>query len=68
VIAGLSEPPRVWMNASAATIYRRALDEAGVDLPVDEAGEVGGDEPTSGAKASADVVAISARLKSCPDT
>jgi hypothetical protein len=46
VIAGLNEPPRVWLNASAATIYRRALDEDGVDLPVDEAaGEVSGDEP-----------------------
>jgi uncharacterized protein len=44
VIAGLSEPPRVWLNASAATIYMRALDEDGVDLPVDETtGEVGGD-------------------------
>ena len=36
VIAGLAEPPRVWMNASAATIYTRALDENGVDLPLDE--------------------------------
>jgi uncharacterized protein (TIGR01777 family) len=45
VISGLSEPPRVWLNASAATIYRRALDEDGVDLPVDEACALGGDEP-----------------------
>ena len=45
VIAGLAEPPRVWMNASAATIYSRALDVNGVDLPLDEAtGELGGDE------------------------
>jgi len=46
VIAGLAEPPRVWMNASAATIYRRVLDENGVDLPLDEAtGVVGITEP-----------------------
>lgn len=37
VIAGLNEPPRLWMNASAATIYARALDENGVDLPLEEA-------------------------------
>jgi NAD dependent epimerase/dehydratase family enzyme len=46
VIAGLAEPPRVWMNASAATIYRRVLDENGVDLPLDEGtGVVGITEP-----------------------
>jgi NAD dependent epimerase/dehydratase family enzyme len=44
VIAGLSEPPRVWLNASAATIYRRALDEDGVDLPLDERCALGGEE------------------------
>lgn len=34
-------PPRLWMNASTATIYRHALDRA-----MDEAtGELGGDEP-----------------------
>ncbi len=38
VIAGLSAPPRVWMNASAATINPRALDADGVDLPVGEMG------------------------------
>jgi NAD dependent epimerase/dehydratase family enzyme len=37
VIAGLAEPPRLWMNASAATIYKRALDVNGIDLPVSEA-------------------------------
>ncbi len=43
VIAGLDDPPRVWMNASTATIYRHALDR-----PMDEAtGELGGDEPIS---------------------
>ncbi|MFP5275519.1 MAG: TIGR01777 family oxidoreductase [Acidobacteriota bacterium] len=40
VIANLAEPPRVWMNASAATIYRHALDR-----DMDEAtGEIGGNE------------------------
>ena len=40
VIAGLAEPPRVWLNASTATIYRHALDR-----PMDEAtGEPGGHE------------------------
>lgn len=40
VIAGLAAPPRVWMNASTATIYRHALDRE-----MDEAtGELGGGE------------------------
>lgn len=47
VIAGLAEPPRLWMNASAATIYARALDENGVDLPLDEATTKLGDTGTS---------------------
>jgi len=42
-IAGLANPPRVWLNASTATIYRHALDR-----PMDEAtGEIGGDERIS---------------------
>lgn len=37
----LSAPPRLWLNASTATIYRHALDR-----PMDEAtGGLGGDEP-----------------------
>ncbi|MGO9257614.1 MAG: TIGR01777 family oxidoreductase [Bryobacteraceae bacterium] len=40
-IASLKHPPRLWMNASTATIYRHALDRA-----MDEAtGELGGNEP-----------------------
>jgi uncharacterized protein (TIGR01777 family) len=40
VIASLANPPRVWLNASTATIYRHALDR-----PMDEAtGELGGNE------------------------
>jgi NAD dependent epimerase/dehydratase family enzyme len=40
VIADLRHPPRVWLNTSAATIYRHALDR-----DMDEAtGEMGGNE------------------------
>jgi uncharacterized protein len=47
IIADLAEPPKVWLNASAATIYARALDKNGVDLPLDEAtGKLGDTEPT----------------------
>lgn len=38
--ASLANPPRLWMNASTATIYRHSLDK-----PMDEAtGEIGGNE------------------------
>jgi uncharacterized protein (TIGR01777 family) len=41
VIASLKHPPRLWLNAGTATIYRHALDR-----PMDEmTGELGGDEP-----------------------
>ncbi|MGC1424561.1 MAG: DUF1731 domain-containing protein [Terracidiphilus sp.] len=41
MIASLANPPRVWLNASTATIYRHALDHA-----MDEkTGELGGGEP-----------------------
>jgi len=39
-IAQLAHPPRLWMNASTATIYRHALDRA-MD---EETGEIGGNE------------------------
>jgi uncharacterized protein (TIGR01777 family) len=40
LIASLDRPPRLWINASTATIYRHALDRA-----MDEAtGELGGSE------------------------
>ena len=46
VILNLADPPRVWLNASTATIYRHALDR-----PMDEAtGELGGNEPGAPAK------------------
>jgi uncharacterized protein (TIGR01777 family) len=41
VIASLRNPPRLWLNASTATIYRHALDRA-MD---EETGELGGNEP-----------------------
>jgi len=41
VIAGLSSPPWVWLNASTATIYRHALDRE-MD---EETGQLGGNEP-----------------------
>jgi uncharacterized protein len=45
VIAGLAEPPRVWLNASAANIYRHATRGTEFDRPMDEAtGEIGGNE------------------------
>jgi uncharacterized protein (TIGR01777 family) len=41
VMGRLKQPPKLWINASTATIYRHALDR-----PMDEAsGELGGDEP-----------------------
>ena len=41
VMARLAVPPKVWLNASTATIYRHSLDR-----PMDEAtGELGGNEP-----------------------
>jgi len=44
-MAGLEFPPRVWLNASTATIYRHALDRPGIDREMDEAtGELGGRE------------------------
>jgi len=40
-ISVAKKPPRLWMNASTATIYRHAIDR-----PMDEfSGEIGGDEP-----------------------
>jgi uncharacterized protein len=42
-ISGLVRPPRLWLNASTATIYRHALGQA-----MDEAtGEIGGREPNA---------------------
>jgi len=41
VIASLDSPPRLWINASTATIYRHALDRAMTEAE----GELGGNEP-----------------------
>jgi len=40
VIAGLADPPRLWMNASAATLYRRLLDSNRIDLPLGESSPI----------------------------
>lgn len=45
-IAQVSQPPKLWLNASTATIYRHALDR-----PMDElTGEIGGNEPGAAKK------------------
>jgi uncharacterized protein (TIGR01777 family) len=45
-ISRLAHPPRLWMNASTATIYRHIYDR-----PMDEqTGEIGGNEPDAPAK------------------
>jgi uncharacterized protein (TIGR01777 family) len=57
-IAGLDEPPRVWLNASTATIYRHALDR-----PMDEAnGELGGHELISKRRHAPDTWNFSIRV------
>lgn len=42
VIAGLHYPPRVWLNASTATLYRHALDRAQDEFTGDYARRTGG--------------------------
>jgi len=55
VIARLAEPPRVWLNASTATIYRHTLDRPGLDWPMTESnGELGGNERISGRRRAPD--------------
>ncbi|HEX4749115.1 MAG TPA: TIGR01777 family oxidoreductase [Bryobacteraceae bacterium] len=45
-ISQAKAPPRIWMNASTATIYRHAIDR-----PMDEvSGEIGGEEPDAPSK------------------
>jgi hypothetical protein len=47
-IAGLANPPQLWMNASTATIYRHATPGTQFDRDMDEAtGEIGGNEMIS---------------------
>jgi uncharacterized protein len=58
VIASLSDPPKVWLNASTATIYRHALDR-----PMDEfSGEIGGREAISGRRRAPDTWNFSIRV------
>ena len=46
VIGNLSRPPRLWMNASTATVYRHAVDRA-MDEVTDELGGNESDAPSS---------------------
>jgi uncharacterized protein (TIGR01777 family) len=47
-MAGLTDPPWLWLNASAATIYRHATQGTSFDRPMDEAtGTLGGNERIS---------------------
>jgi hypothetical protein len=58
VIAGLAEPPKVWLNASTATIYRHALDRE-----MDEGtGELGGNEFISRRRRAPETWNFSARV------
>lgn len=58
VILNLADPPKVWMNASTATIYRHALDR-----PMDEAtGEFGGNELISALRRAPDTWNFSIRV------
>jgi len=47
VIARLNDPPKLWMNASAATLYQRTLDPTGVDLPLPETAALVCTEPST---------------------
>jgi uncharacterized protein (TIGR01777 family) len=58
VIAGLADPPRVWLNASTATIYRHALDRE-MD---EETGELAGNELISARRRAPDTWNFSARV------
>src|SRR6201999_4505762 len=58
VISSLQNPPRVWLNASTATIYRHA-----VDRPMDEkTGELGGHEMISPRRRAPDTWNFSIRV------
>jgi len=58
VIASLSDPPKLWLNASTATIYRHALDRA-----MDEfTGEIGGHEAISARRRAPDTWNFSIRV------
>jgi uncharacterized protein len=55
VIAGLVQPPRIWLNASTATIYRHTMDRPGLDWPMNESnGELGGNELVGGRRRAPD--------------
>jgi uncharacterized protein len=58
VIASLSDPPKVWLNASTATIYRHALDR----LMDEFSGEIGGHEAISARRRAPDTWNFSIRV------
>lgn len=58
VISVLADPPRVWLNASTATIYRHSLDRA-MD---EETGELGGHELITPRRRAPDTWNFSARV------
>jgi uncharacterized protein (TIGR01777 family) len=58
VIASLADPPKIWLNASTATIYRHAIDRC-----MDEAtGELGGHELISKRRRAPDTWNFSIRV------
>jgi len=55
VISTLAHPPRVWLNASTATIYRHTMDRPRLDWPMNESnGELGGNELIGGRRRAPD--------------
>jgi NAD dependent epimerase/dehydratase family enzyme len=55
VISTLANPPRVWLNASTATIYRHTMDRPRLDWPMSESnGELGGNELIGGRRRAPD--------------
>ncbi len=58
VIGGLASPPRLWMNASTATIYRHSLDR---DMD-EHTGEIGGSEMISRRRRAPETWNFSIRL------
>ena len=62
VIASLQFPPRVWLNASTATIYRHALDRP-QDHAMDEySGEFGGHEAIATNRRASDTWSFSVKV------
>jgi hypothetical protein len=55
VISQLTQPPRLWLNASTATIYRHTMNRPGLDWSMNESnGELGGNELIGGRRRAPD--------------